>query len=78
MISELSEVMSFICSDSCENGITKEKVLAKCSGKSLFSKYLGFPSNGLEFSKCQILGRTCGTIWWNSGRKHAAGAHWHS
>jgi len=29
--------MSFACSDSCENGITKEKVLAKCSGKSPFS-----------------------------------------
>ena len=58
-----SENMSFVCSDSCENGITKEKVLAKCSGKSPFSEYLGFQSNGLEFSKCQILARTCATIW---------------
>ena len=63
-----SENMSFVCSDSCENGITKEKVLAKCSGKSPFSEYLGFQSNGLEFSKCQILARTCATIWWEKKR----------
>ena len=59
----ISEFMSFQCSDSCENSITKVKVLAKCSGKSPFSKYLGFQSNALEFSKCQMLGRTCGIIW---------------
>ena len=29
-----------------------------------FSEYLWFQSNGLEFSKCQILARTCATIWW--------------
>ena len=38
-------------------------MIAKCSGKSPFSKYLGFQSNALEFSKCQVLGRTCGIIW---------------
>ena len=61
---------SHVCSDSCENSITKEKVLAKCSGKSPFSKYLGFQSDGLEFSKCKILhvGRIYGTIWWKKLR----------
>ena len=33
--------MSFVCSDPCENGITREKVFAKCSCKSPFSVYLG-------------------------------------
>ena len=48
-------VMSFVCSDSCETGITKENVCTKGSGKLPFSDYLGFQSNGLEFLKCQIL-----------------------
>ena len=43
----ISEVMSFVCSDSCENGITREKVLSKCSGKSPFSEYPWFQSNAL-------------------------------
>ena len=30
------EVVRFVCSDSYENGITKEQVLAKCSDKSPF------------------------------------------
>ena len=47
----ISEVMSFVCSDSCENGIAKEKVRTNGSGKLPFSEYLGFQSNG----KCQIL-----------------------
>ena len=34
------------------------------SGKLPFSEYLGFQSNGLEFSKCQILAQTCATKWW--------------
>ena len=71
----VSEVMSFVCSDSCKNGITKEKVRTKGSGelpfsffRVPFSEYLGFQSNGLEFSKSQILGRTCATIWWKKKR----------
>ena len=60
--------MSFVCSDSCENGITKEKERTNGSGKLPFSEYLGFQSNGLEFSKCQILGRTCARIWWKEKR----------
>ena len=56
----LSEV-SFVCSDSYENGRTKEKLLAKCSGKSPFSKHPWFQSDALEFSTCQMLGQTCGT-----------------
>ena len=59
------EVMS---SDSYENVTTKEKVLSKCSGKSPFSKYLEFLSNALELSTCEMLGRTCGTIWWKKKR----------
>ena len=51
----ISEVISFECSDLRENGITKEKVLAKGSGKSPLSEYLGFQGNGPEFSKCPIL-----------------------
>ena len=39
--------MNFLCSDSYENGITKEKVLTKGSGKLPFSEYLRFQSNGL-------------------------------
>ena len=53
--------MSFVCSDSCKIGITKEKVLAKSSGKLSFSEYRGFQSDALEFSMCQMLGQTCGT-----------------
>ena len=52
----ISEVISFVCSDSCENGITKEKLLAKCSGKSPFSKYPWFQKDALDFSMCQMLG----------------------
>ena len=48
--------MNFACSDPYENGITREKVLAKCSGKSPFSEswYLGFHSDVLDFQcvKC--------------------------
>ena len=54
--------MSFALSNSYENGITKYKVLAKRSGKSPFSEYLGFQSTGLEFLKCQILARTCAGV----------------
>ena len=61
--------MSFTCSVSCENGTTREKVLAKCSGKSPFSEYIGFQSDALEFSNCQMLGLTCGTTWQYDGRK---------
>ena len=46
----ISEVMSFLCSDSCENCKTREKILAKCSGKSPISGYLRFQSYALEFS----------------------------
>ena len=51
------DVMSFGCSDSCENGITGEKELAK----SPFSEHLGFQSNAPEIAKCQMHGRKCGT-----------------
>ena len=70
----INEVMSFVCSDSCENGIKKEEVLAKGSGKSPFSEYLWFQSNSLEFSKCLILGRTC-AIWWKKKRGQEAEFH---
>ena len=40
--------------------------LWKGSSKSPFSEYLGFQSNGLEFSKCQILGQTCTIICWQT------------
>ena len=56
--------MSFICSDSCENRITREKTLAKCSGKSPCSEYLGFQSDALEFSMRQMLEQTCRTRRW--------------
>ena len=46
----ISEVVRFVSTDSCENGLTKEKVLAKCVCKSPFSKYPAFQSNGLEFA----------------------------
>ena len=53
--------MSFLRSDLCENGITREKVLAKRSVKSPFSDYPWLQSNALEFSMCQMLGQICGT-----------------
>ena len=62
--------MSFVCSDSSENGVTKEKVRTNVSGKLPFSEYLGIQSNGLELSKGQILARTCGTIWWKKMLGH--------
>ena len=34
--------MGFVCSDSCENYMTRENVHAKCSSESPFSEYLGF------------------------------------
>ena len=50
----------------------REKVLAKCSDKSPFSMYVGFQRNALEFSKCQMLGRTSWTMWWRkSGGREA-------
>ena len=39
----ISEFMSFVCTNSCENGITEEKVLAKCSGKAPFFKVSRVP-----------------------------------
>ena len=71
----IRQVMSFVCSDSYESGITKETLHTKGSGKLHFSEYLRFQSKGLEFSKCQILGQTCATImiWrkkkWGSGSR---------
>ena len=41
----ISEVMRFVCSDPCENGMSTDAVLAKCSGT--FSNYLGFQRNAL-------------------------------
>ena len=38
----ISVVVSFVCSDSCKNGMTKEKVRTKGSGELPFSEYLGF------------------------------------
>ena len=46
----LSEVMSFKCSDSCENGIVRDKEFENGSDKSHFSE---FQKNVVEFSKCQ-------------------------
>ena len=42
----------------------KVRTNLKGSGKLPFSEFLGLQSHGLEFSKCQILGQTCATIWW--------------
>ena len=32
----ISEVMSFVCSDSCENGVTKQKCVRKDQANNLF------------------------------------------
>ena len=61
----ISEVMSFVGSDSCQIDNTKEKR----SGKLLFSEYLGFPSNALEFSQSHMLGRTSELVEQDDGRK---------
>ena len=47
--------MSFVCSNSYENSITKGKVLAKCSGKSPFSKYLGSKARDWYFRSVKYL-----------------------
>ena len=39
---EINKANVCVCVCVCENGITREKVLAKCSGESPFSEYLGF------------------------------------
>ena len=62
--------MSFICSDSCEIGILREKVLAKCACKLPFSEYRGYQSDALEFSIYQLLGQT----FWNKMMEEKAGA----
>ena len=54
---------------SCENCLTREKVLVKRSGKSSFSEYLGFESDALEFPICYMLGQTCGIQWWKKKRR---------
>ena len=59
----ISEVMSFVCSDSCENGIMIEKMLMKCLINNIFPEYLWFKSNALEFSMCQMLGQTPWNTW---------------
>ena len=38
------EVMSFVCTDSCETGIYTGTELEKGTGKSAFLEYLGFQS----------------------------------
>ena len=55
MISEV--VMSFICSDSCENGITKKTCSRKAQANHLFQSISG--SKAVHW---QTVGRTCGTI----------------
>ena len=51
----ISEVMSFVCSDSCENGIRKAEVLAKGSGKSPFSEYLSSKAMDWNFQSVKYL-----------------------
>ena len=42
----------------CKIGITREKDLVKDSCKITFCEHIGFQSNALKFSKCQMHGRT--------------------
>ena len=51
----IRQVISFVCSDLCENGITKEKVRTNRSGKLPFSEYLWFQSNGLDFQSVKYM-----------------------
>ena len=69
--------MSFVCSYQVHVKMAKQKKSAyerivQNSGKLPFSEYLGFQSNGLGFSKCQILG-----LWrrrsWDSWRQRCYG-----
>ena len=46
----IRKVMSFTCSDSRKNGITRGGKLAKGTGKSPLSEYLEFPSDAQEVS----------------------------
>ena len=46
----------------------RKNCLQNVQAKSPFSEYLGFQSNAPEFSKCQMLAQTCGTIWWKKQR----------
>ena len=61
--------MSFVCSDSCEIGITREKVLAKCSGKLPFLDYLGFQSELWNFQCVKCLDKH---VEQDDGRKSGA------
>ena len=62
--------MSFVFSDPCENGITREKVLAKCSGKSPLSEHLGFQSDASGIFNAS----NAWTNMWNKMMKEKAGA----
>ena len=64
--------MSLVCSDSCYNGITREKSLWNAQANHLFKSisvtWLRFQSNALKFSMCQMRRQTCGTRWWKKRR----------
>ena len=49
----IREVRRFVCSDPCENGMSRNEVLAKCSGT--FSNYLGLQRNALEFQSLRCV-----------------------
>ena len=53
----ISEVMSSLCSDLGENGITKENMPTRAQANHLFQSISG--SNAVHW---QMVGRTCGTI----------------
>ena len=47
--------MSFACSDSCENGIAKEKVLVNRSGTSPFQSIFGSKAMDWSFQRVKYL-----------------------
>ena len=51
----ISEVMSFVCLDSYENGITKEKVYTKGSGKLPFQSISGSKAMDWNFLRVKYL-----------------------
>ena len=51
----ISEVMSFVCSDSCENGITKEKVRTKDQANYRFQSISGSKAMNWNFQIVKYL-----------------------
>ena len=64
----IKEVMSFVCSDLCEKGITRQKQLSKSASKMLrqinFFRICMVPKQCTGIFHVKCIDKTCGTRWW--------------